>query len=96
MEKMGVDVPVCEHCGYARDLCKAHMDNASQGGSGGEPWNIANLCGSHGIGGHNGKGGCHDWADNTAEGMDWKENYQLDLVDYYFKGEGRYHWKISN
>jgi hypothetical protein len=94
MERMGTDVPVCERCGYFKDLTKAHLSNASQGGSGGVPWNIIQLCGSHGIGGHNGKGGCHDWADNTLEGREWKEQ-QLTRLTIYYTGEGAKHWKHS-
>ena len=83
MELLEIDIAGCEHCGYTRDLCAAHMDNASQMGSGSEPWNVAYLCGSHGIGGFNGKGGCHDWADNTKAGREWKEQYGKMLRKYY-------------
>lgn len=92
---MGTDVAVCEYCGYSRDLCKAHMDNASQGGTGGHPANVANLCGSHGIGGRDGKGGCHDWADNTIKGREWKKRYAVRLANYYETGEGRLYWQDS-
>lgn len=95
MERMGCDVPVCERCGYARDLTKAHIVNASQMGSGGVPWNILSLCGSHGIGGHDGKGGCHHWADNTEEGREWKEQ-QLTRLTIYYNGEGAKHWTQLN
>jgi hypothetical protein len=88
MEMMGTDVPVCEKCGYARDLTKAHLISAAQGGSGSDPANIVNLCGSHGIGGHDGKGGCHDRADNSLAGRVWKEVMRCKLLDYY-GGVGR-------
>lgn len=89
MELMDVDVPVCERCGSSKDLTKAHMEAAAQGGSGSEPWNIVNLCGTHGT------KQCHEWADNTPEGLKWKKKKRVDLLSYYLMGEGRNHWKLS-
>lgn len=93
MELWDSDIPLCEKCGYARDLTKAHILNASQGGSGSDPANILNLCGSHGIGGRDGRGGCHDKSDNTAAGRTWKVAQGEKLAEYYRAGEGRKHWK---
>jgi hypothetical protein len=81
-------VPVCERCGYSSDLTKAHLVNASQGGRGDDPANVVNLCGSHGIGGSDNKGGCHDWADNSTAGREWKKAKRLELIEYY-GGVGR-------
>lgn len=78
MERFGYNVRCCERCGNTRDLTAAHMQNASQYGSGGDPWNVALLCGTHGI-----KGSCHDWADNTAEGREWKFAFAVELLEYY-------------
>lgn len=78
MELLGATVPVCERCGTTMNLTKAHIVNASQGGPGGDPSNIINLCGTHGM-----KGTCHDWADNTKAGREWKEQYGKMLRKYY-------------
>lgn len=78
MEMLGASVPVCERCGTTQNLTKAHIVNASQGGPGGDPANIINLCGTHGM-----KGTCHDWADNTKDGRKWKEQYGKMLRKYY-------------
>lgn len=87
MELLGVDVPVCERCGTMRMLSKAHIVNASQLGSGRDPANIMNLCGTHGM-----KGTCHDWADQSAEGRLWKKQYGAMLRLYYAEGNGKYFW----
>jgi hypothetical protein len=52
-------------------------------GSGGDPANIVNLCGTHGMGGRDGKGGCHDFCDNTAAGREWKIQKRAELLAYY-------------
>lgn len=78
MELTGSTEPVCERCGTTKNLTKAHIINASQGGPGNDPANIINLCGTHGM-----KGTCHDWADNTIEGRKWKERYGKMLRKYY-------------
>lgn len=94
MSLWDVNTPCCERCGYTNDLCGAHMENASQGGTGGHPANIVNLCGTHGMGGYNGQGGCHDWADNSLDGREWKKRKAAELEKYYKTGEGRKHWKV--
>jgi hypothetical protein len=86
-EFFGQGCPLCERCGSPYGLTKAHLVNASQGGSGAEPWNLANLCGTHGT------GGCHEFADNCKEGKAWKEAKRSELIKYYTTGEGRKHWE---
>lgn len=90
MELFDTNVAVCERCGTTRNLSKAHIVNASQGGSGKDPANIMNLCGTHGM-----KGTCHDWADNTKEGRVWKKQYGAMLRLYYSEGNGKYFWKYA-
>jgi 5-methylcytosine-specific restriction endonuclease McrA len=70
----------CEICGRTTSYCfeRAHLINASQGGSGKEPWNIALLCGPKVN-----TGTCHHWADSTAEGKQWKEEYRRKLKRWY-------------
>jgi len=88
MELMDVDVPVCERCGTMYNLSKAHIHEAAHLGPGDIPWNIMNLCGTHGW-----KGTCHDWADNTKEGRAWKKQYGAMLRLYYGEGNGKYFWQ---
>lgn len=88
MELMSSPVPCCEKCGYIYQISKAHMENASQGGTGRHPRNIANLCGTHGM-----VGTCHHWADNTPEGRRWKVRYAKKLESYYRDGNGKNFWK---
>lgn len=85
MEVWDCNMPCCERCGMNHRTA-AHMQNASQIGSGGVPWNVVNLCGTHGT------KGCHDWADNTREGMDWKKQKAQELYDYYHGGNGTGVW----
>ncbi|MGW8956646.1 hypothetical protein [Paenibacillus sp. NPDC055715] len=82
---------ICERCGASRPALwfeKAHLINASQYGSGGEPWNIANLCGPRTE-----TGTCHQFADDTAAGRMWKLQKRDELIEYYFRGSGREWWK---
>lgn len=84
------DYVICEICGCSRPdyrFEKAHLDNASQYGSGRVPWNIANLCGPKTQ-----SGTCHQFADETASGRAWKKAKQKDLIEYYKNGEGRNYW----
>lgn len=87
MEKFNVNTPCCEICGRITSLTSAHLENASQMGSGSVPWNLALICGTHGWVGY-----CHHWADNTPKGREWKKNYALELVEYYQNGQGRKYW----
>lgn len=70
----------CERCrrtqAYAFEM--AHLDNASQGGKGGDPANIVLLCGPKVN-----TGTCHHWADSTTEGREWKKTKKAELIDYY-------------
>lgn len=70
----------CERCGrtsaYAFE--RAHLLNASQGGSGSEPWNIALLCGPKVN-----SGTCHHWADSTKAGREWKTKFRNQLKRWY-------------
>ena len=87
MELSGCDIPVCERCGTTKNLTKAHIINASQGGAGGDPANIMNLCGTHGW-----EGTCHDHCDNTQDGHKFKKQYGAMLKLYYSEGNGKAHW----
>lgn len=85
--------PVCECCGCSQPegwFENAHLTNASQYGSGRVPWNIALLCGPRTL-----TGSCHQRADDTAAGRDWKIRKQADLYIYYTTGPGRDHWKMD-
>lgn len=90
MERFNINVPCCEICGTTRMLTAAHLVNASQYGSGGVPWNIAYICGTHGW-----TDTCHHRIDNTAEGREWKLNYAIELVEYYTDGPGRDYWRFE-
>lgn len=83
-------IPVCEHCGTTKGLTKAHIVNASQGGPGGDPSNIMNLCGTHGL-----IGTCHHWADSTLPGRKWKKQYGAMLRLYYSEGNGKNYWSYK-
>jgi hypothetical protein len=76
----------CERCGVYGNVTKAHLVSAAQYGAGGIPWNIADLCGTHGT------QGCHDYADNTREGREWKQAKREQLIEYY-QGEGKKYWE---
>ena|SRR5690625_4146786 len=70
----------CERCGrsqaYAFEM--AHLQQASQGGSGSDPANIALLCGPSVN-----TGTCHNFADYTAEGREWRMEKRKELIEYY-------------
>jgi hypothetical protein len=72
----------CERCGVNRNgayaLERAHLINASQLGSGREPWNVALLCGPKVN-----TGTCHQWADETREGREWKQRKRKELLQQY-------------
>ncbi|WP_243299122.1 HNH endonuclease [Bacillus litorisediminis] len=71
----------CERCGksQAYSFEMAHLKQASQGGRGDEPWNIALLCGPSVN-----TGTCHNFADYTAEGRKWRMEKREELYKYYF------------
>ncbi|GAA5418056.1 hypothetical protein Pryu01_03138 [Paraliobacillus ryukyuensis] len=70
----------CERCGrtsaYAFEM--AHLVQASQGGSGDDPANVALLCGPSVN-----TGTCHNFADYTAKGREWRMNKRKELIGYY-------------
>jgi hypothetical protein len=70
----------CERCGrtqaYAFEC--AHLINASQLGSGREPWNVVLLCGPKVN-----TGTCHQWVDETREGREWKQRKREELKQLY-------------
>lgn len=74
----------CERCGKSQAYAfeRAHLVNASQLGSGKEPWNIALLCGPKVN-----SGTCHHWADSTSEGREWKMEFRESLRKLYEGGE---------
>lgn len=70
----------CECCGksqaYAFEL--AHLQQASQGGQGDKPYNLALLCGPSVN-----TGTCHWWIDSTKEGRAWAMEKRKELIEYY-------------
>lgn len=88
MEVWNINVPCCERCSKL-NYTAAHMQPAGQMGPGDVPWNVVNLCGTHGT------KECHDWADNTEQGRAWREKKAKELYEYYHKGQGRFYWKTN-
>lgn len=70
----------CERCGTtsAYSYERAHLIQASQGGRGDDPANIALLCGPSVN-----TGTCHNIADYTAKGREWREKKRIELIEYY-------------
>lgn len=70
----------CECCGKANAYAfeTAHLINASHGGRGGDPKNVALLCGPSVN-----SGTCHHFADYTADGREWRMRKREDLRFYY-------------
>lgn len=70
----------CERCGvssaYAFEM--AHLINASHGGRGDDPKNVALLCGPSVN-----TGTCHNFADYTAKGREWRMQKREELRRYY-------------
>lgn len=70
----------CECCGrtsaYVFEM--AHLIQASHGGRGDDPANIAYLCGPSVN-----TGTCHNFADYTAEGRAWRMKKLEELKRYY-------------
>jgi len=70
----------CERCGrtsaYAFEI--SHLVQASQGGRGDDPSNLALLCGPSVN-----TGTCHNFADYTAKGKEWRMQKRKELIDYY-------------
>lgn len=87
----GVDT--CEFCGTTKPrnwFERAHLVNASQYGSGNEPWNIALVCGPKTE-----TGTCHQIIDETALGKMVKLRKRAELIDYYRSGEGKLFWEYT-
>lgn len=72
----------CERCGrsqaYAFEV--AHLQQASQLGSGNDPANLVLLCGPSVN-----SGTCHWWIDSTKEGRAWAMEKRKELMAYYEK-----------
>lgn len=72
----------CERCGrtqaYAFEM--AHLINASQGGRGDDVTNVVLLCGPSVN-----TGTCHNFADYTAKGREWRINKRKELKELYGK-----------
>lgn len=73
----------CERCGKHSSwgMEMAHLLSAGKGGSGSEPWNIVLLCGPSVN-----SGTCHNFADYTKEGREWRKRKREELKRYYLKG----------
>lgn len=76
----------CERCGRTRAYSfeMAHLIQASQGGSGAEPWNVVLLCGPSVN-----TGTCHNFADYTAVGREWRIQKRKELMRRYQIDESR-------
>src|SRR5690625_647381 len=70
----------CERCGRSRSYAfeMAHLVQASQLGRGDDPANIVLLCGPSVN-----TGTCHNFADYTADGRDWRMAKRKELIKYY-------------
>src|SRR5690625_1045032 len=71
---------VCERCGRSRAYAfeRSHLVQASRGGSGSDPANIVLLCGPS-----TNTGTCHNFADYTAKGREWRMKKRKELIEYY-------------
>lgn len=70
----------CERCGKHSSwgMEMAHLEQASQGGSGGDKANVVLLCGPSVQ-----TGTCHNFADYTADGREWRKAKREELQQYY-------------
>lgn len=70
----------CERCSrtVAYSFEMAHLEQASQLGRGDDPANVVLLCGPS----VNSKT-CHNFADYTAKGREWRKQKRKELVSYY-------------
>lgn len=70
----------CERCGRSRCYAfeMAHLEQASAMGRGDTAYNIVLLCGPS-----TNTGTCHNFADYTAEGREWRMNKRKELKEYY-------------
>lgn len=70
----------CERCGVTNPYCfeVSHLIQASQGGRGDDPSNLCLLCGPSVN-----SGTCHNFADYTSLGREWRMQKRNELIDYY-------------
>lgn len=70
----------CERCGRSRSYAfeVSHLVQASQGGRGDDPANLVLLCGPSVN-----TGTCHNFADYTAKGREWRMQKRKELKQYY-------------
>jgi hypothetical protein len=70
----------CERCGRSQAYAfeRAHLIQSSQGGRGDEPYNIVLLCGPSVN-----TGTCHNFADYTAKGREWRMAKRKELIAFY-------------
>lgn len=70
----------CERCGMTNPYCfeVAHLVQASQLGRGDDPSNLALLCGPS-----TNSNTCHNFADYTFEGREWRMKKRAELIEYY-------------
>jgi len=70
----------CERCGISRAYAfeMAHLISASQGGRGDDPANVVLLCGPSVN-----TGTCHNFADYTAAGREWRKQKRRELMFVY-------------
>jgi hypothetical protein len=70
----------CERCGRtsAYSFEMSHLQQASDLGSGSDPANIVLLCGPSVN-----TGTCHNFADYTAKGREWRMAKRKELIAFY-------------
>ena len=84
---------ICEFCGCSRPAVRferAHLINASQYGSGGQPWNLAYVCGPKTV-----TGTCHQILDETEKGRERKMKKRAEFIEYYTIGPGKHWWDYT-
>lgn len=79
---------LCERCGRGNAWAfeRAHLIRASLGGRGDHPAYIVLLCGPSVN-----TGTCHNFADYTAAGREWRQEKHEELKRYY---EEEFNWPI--
>lgn len=70
----------CERCGRTRSYAfeMAHLVQASHLGRGDDPANVVLLCGPSVN-----TGTCHNFADYTSDGREWRTQKRKELIGYY-------------
>ena len=71
---------LCERCGKHSSwgMEMAHLEQASSGGSGSDESNVVLLCGPSVQ-----TGTCHNFADYTSAGREWRKAKREELQNYY-------------